>query len=278
MPRRRTMLRGAAIPLGLYLVALLVGCTVYRRVLFPAPRNVPPLPKDYGELISTKTSDGVIAQGLYFPPQDPDAPFVIFFHGNGETIAYEFDRSQDLQSLGYGVLLGEYRGYGTARASGPPTEAGLYADAEALIAAVEARGIKKERIALWGFSLGTGVVSEMAFRGHGCALILESPYTSIVDMGNRYAPFLPVTLIVKDKFDTLSKASKIGIPAIVAHGDDDPVVPFRMGETVARALPHAKFIGVHGGRHIDLLEVDHDEIYLAVSDLLNSACRAPAPK
>ncbi|MEO7109821.1 MAG: alpha/beta hydrolase [Polyangiaceae bacterium] len=269
------MLAGA---LGGYVVLTLIGCSIYRHVLFPAPASPPPLPEGYGELISTKTSDGVTAQGLYFPPQDPDAPFVIYFHGNGETIAYELDRSEDLQSLGFGVLLAEYRGYGTARASGPPTEAGLYADAEALIAAVEARGTKKDHIALWGFSLGTGVASEMAYRGHGCALILEAPYTSIVDMGNRYAPFLPVTWIVKDKFDTLSKASKIGIPAIVVHGDDDPVVPFRMGEAVARALPHARFIGVHGGRHVDLIDVDKEEIYTAVSDLLNSACRGPVPK
>lgn len=278
MPLRRKIFRALVIALGFYLVAALVGCSMYRRVLFPAPHSFPKIPAGYGELITAKASDGVTAEGLYFSPPTPDAPFVIFFHGNGETISYELGRAADLQELGYGVLLAEYRGYGTSRENGSPTEAGLYADAEALITAVEARGIKKDRIALWGFSLGTGVVSEMAYRGHGCALVLEAPYTSIVDMGKRYAPFLPVTLIVKDKFDTLSKASKIGIPAIVAHGDDDPVVPFVMGEAVARTLPHARFIPVKGGRHIDLLDVDHDEIYSAVSELLNSACRAPAPK
>jgi fermentation-respiration switch protein FrsA (DUF1100 family) len=278
MPLRRKILRLVAIVVGIYLAALLIGCTVYRRVLFPAPRSFPDLPAGYGTLLTAKTSDGVAAQGLYFPALDADAPVVVFFHGNGETISYELDRAGDLQSLGYGVLLAEYRGYGTARASGAPTEAGLYADAEAMLGAVEARGVKKNRIALWGFSLGTGVVSEMAFRGHGCALILEAPYTSIVEMSDRYAPFLPTSWIVKDKFDTLSKASKIGIPAIVTHGDDDPVVPFEMGVRVARALPHARFIGVHGGRHVDLLYVDKEEIYSAASDLINSACRAPGPE
>ena len=107
---------------------------------------------------------------------------------------------------------------------------------------------------------------------------MEAPYTSIVDMGWHYAPFLPVSLIVKDKFDTLSKAPKISLPAIVAHGDADPVIPFRMGELVARTLPHARFIGVHGGRHVDLLDVDKEEIYGAVSDMISSACHAPVLK
>jgi alpha-beta hydrolase superfamily lysophospholipase len=278
MPVRRKIMRGLAVAVGLYLVSALAGCSMYRHVLFPAPRSFPKIPAGYGELLSAKASDGVLAEGLFFPPPAPDAPFVIFFHGNGETVSYELGRAADLQELGFGVLLAEYRGYGTSRENGSPTEAGLYADAEALIAAAISRGMRKDRIALWGFSLGTGVASEMAFRGHGCALILEAPYTSIVDMGKRYAPFLPVTLIVKDKFDTLSKASKIGIPAIVAHGDDDPVVPFVMGEAVAHTLPHARFIPVKGGRHVNLLDVDRAEIYSAVADLLNSACRAPVPK
>jgi alpha-beta hydrolase superfamily lysophospholipase len=215
---------------------------------------------------------------LYFPPPEPDAPVVIFFHGNGETISYELDRSEDLRSLGFGVLLAEYRGYGTSTSSGSPNEAGLYADAEALIGGVLARGIKKDHIAIWGFSLGTGVAAEMALRGHACALVLEAPFTSIEDMGNHYAPFLPVSIIVTDKFDTLSKAPKISAPAIVAHGDADQVVPFRMGGIVARALPHARFIGVHGGRHTDLLELDKEEIYRAAADMFNSACRGPDPK
>ena len=278
MPRARTIVRLLVIAIAGYAAVVLVGCGAYRRVLFPAPHNVPPIPPGYGELLSTKTSDGVTAQGLYFPPPDDDAPVVIFFHGNGETITYNLDRSEDLRSLGFGVLLAEYRGYGTTSGSGSPSEAGLYADAEAEILAVEARGIKKERIAIWGFSLGTGVASEMAARGHACALVLEAPFTSIVDMGWHYAPFLPVSLIVTDKFDTLSKAPKISVPAIVLHGDADQVVPFRMGELVARTLPHARFIGVHGGKHTDLLELDKDEIYGAAADTFNSACRAPVPK
>jgi len=263
---------------ALYALLILAGCGLYRKVLFPSPSNVPPIPPGYGELISTKTSDGTIAQGLYFPPPNDDAPVVIFFHGNGETISYELWRSEDLRSLGYGVMIGEYRGYGTARSSGPPTEAGLYADAEAEIQAIEARGIAKNRIAIWGFSLGTGVASEMAFRGHGCALVLEAPFTSISEMADRYAPFLPTSLIVKDKFDTLSKAPRITIPTVVAHGDRDTVVPFPMGEKVARTLPRAQFIGVPGGHHTDLLELDQVRIYEAASKIINSACRAPGLK
>jgi hypothetical protein len=133
-------------------------------------------------------------------------------------------------------------------------------------------------VALWGFSLGSGVASEMAARGHGCALVLEAPFTSILDMADRYAPFFPNKSIVSDRFDTLSKTSAIVQPTLVLHGDEDEVVPFAMGEKVSRALPHATFIGVHAGHHMNLLDIDGPEISKAVETLVSSACRVPGPR
>ncbi|MEO8876691.1 MAG: hypothetical protein ABI461_13955, partial [Polyangiaceae bacterium] len=105
LPRWKKLARPLLFAVLLYVALVLVGCTAYRRLLFPAPGHPPPIPPGYGELISTKTSDGVSAQGLYFPPPTAGAPFIVFFHGNGETVSYNLWRSEDFRSLGFGVLL-----------------------------------------------------------------------------------------------------------------------------------------------------------------------------
>lgn len=279
MPALKKLVRILLVLAALYVVAVLIGCAIYKRALFPSPASPPPIPPGVGQPITAKASDGVTANGLFFPPKDPSAPVVVFFHGNGETVSYDLWRADVFQAMGYGTLLVEYRGYGTAKGNAAPSENGLYADAEAELDAIEqVHGVQPSRIVLWGFSLGTGVASEMAARGHGCALVLEAPFTSILDMADRYTPFFPNKSIVTDRFDTLSNASAIVQPTLVVHGDKDEVVPFQMGQKVARALPHATFIGVHEGHHTNLLDIDGPEISKAAEALISSACRAPGPR
>ena len=262
-----------------YAVSVGIAMLVYPRALFPAPASPPPIPPGVGEPVSARAKDGVTANALYFDPPTETTPVVVFFHGNGETVSYDLWRAQNIEELGFGAMLAEYRGYGTAAGNGSPSEAGLYADAEAeLEALARDKHVEKKRIALWGFSLGTGVASEMASRGWGCALILEAPFTSILDEAEHFTPFFPNAWIVKDRFDTLSKAPKITAPALVMQGDEDGTVPFAFGERVAHALPHARFIDVKGGHHTDLLDRDLDDIVQAAKTLVNSACRDPAPK
>ncbi len=262
-----------------YAVSVAVAMLVYPRALFPAPASPPPIPPGVGEALTARAKDGVIANALYFHAPDPTAPVVVFFHGNGETVSYDLWRAQNIEELGFGAMLAEYRGYGTAAGNGRPSEAGLYADAEAELEALAAdKHVEKKRIALWGFSLGTGVASEMASRGWGCAVILEAPFTSILDEAEHFTPFLPNSWIVKDRFDTLSKAPKISQPVLVLQGDSDKTVPFAFGERVAHALPHAEFIAVKGGHHTDLLDRDLDPIVQAARRIINSACRDPDPK
>ena len=106
---------------------------------------------------------------------------------------------------------------------------------------------------LWGQSLGTGVAARMAADGLSAGLILQSPYTSVVDIAAAQYPLFPVRLLDRDPFDTLALAPKIRVPVLIMHGTDDTTVPFAMGARLARQLGgEAKFVPIPHGDHNDL--------------------------
>jgi fermentation-respiration switch protein FrsA (DUF1100 family) len=238
----------------LYVLACAVGHIGYRAILYPAPQ------KDWGQpslgarVLELRAADGVQVHAIELA--NPAASrTVVYFHGNGEVMGDELWMAERLVKRGFAVVLAEYRGYG--RSKGPsPSEDGLYADATAVLDDLAARGVGADRVVLWGASLGTGVAVEMARRGRGAALVLVSPYTSIVDMAARMTPFLPVGLLVGDRFDNAAKAPSLTLPAVVVHGMDDEVVPFAMGERIAVAIHGSRFERVARGHHMDCFLVD----------------------
>jgi fermentation-respiration switch protein FrsA (DUF1100 family) len=203
-------------------------------------------------LLTLTSRDGVPVHATEFlGPKD--APVLVYFHGNGVAMGDVLWMAREFAQRGLGVVLAEYRGYGlSADATHSPSEAGLYEDAEAVLAALASEGIESERIALFGESLGTGVAVEMAARGHGSSLVLVTPYTSIPDVASRFAFGLPVRVLMRERFDSLAKAPRVAMPALLLHGTDDGVVPYVMGTKLAAALPHAQLITVQGGHHNDL--------------------------
>ncbi len=260
---KRLILLAAALYVGLTLVA----CGTYKHLLYPAP-NVGPLVVPPGaELLDLRASDGAPVHALYYPATEK-RPTVVLFHGNGSTIGDDVDLADALHAHGLGVALVEYRGYGVSRGSPKPSEPGLYLDAATTLDALEQRGVKKDRVVLWGLSLGTGVAAEMALRGRGAALVLLAPYTSIRAIASHYAPVFPTSLIVDEHFDTLAKAPKIQVPVLVIHGDTDEVIPVAMGKEVAATFPKAKLIIVKGGHHNDLFA--HAEVFPAILALIDS--------
>jgi fermentation-respiration switch protein FrsA (DUF1100 family) len=241
--------------LGLYLALCVVARLGYRVLVYPAPRtDSAPVPAE-ARVLTLRAADGVPVHALDFPAA-AGARHVVYFHGNGEVIGDDVWMAQRLHAHGLGVTLVEYRGYGRSSGAGSPTEDGLYADATEVLDDLAARGIGPSRVVLWGASLGTGVATEMARRGRGAALVLVAPYTSIPDMAARVAPWLPVRLLVGDKFDNLAKAPSLTVPAVVVHGTDDEVIPFRMGERIAATLPGARFERVAGGHHMECFLAD----------------------
>jgi uncharacterized protein len=237
-----------AAPLGaLYLVVVVLAWTFQRRLLYVAAGRADLDPPPGVTLTTYVAADGVPVHAL-----ELDAPgstqTIVYFHGNGEVVGDDVPLARALVGQGLSVVLLEYRGYGHSQ-PGSPTEAGLYADAEAVLRALEARGVGPDRVVLWGSSLGTGIAAEMATRGRGSALVLVSPYTSMPDVAAFHLPWLPARLLVRDRFDTLHKSGEIHVPTVVVHGSLDEVVPCAMGERVAAAIPGARFVAVSGGTH-----------------------------
>jgi hypothetical protein len=258
---KRKVLVAAVVLIALYAAICGLACVSYRTLLYPAPGGVAAGPSDH--LLEAATSDGTKAHA-YDYTEPTDAAVVVFFHGNGETAENGIDLAQTLRARGIGTVLAEYRGYGASRNGSKPNEPGLYADAIAVLDALEKKGVGAQKIVLVGYSLGTGVASEMALRGRGRALVLIAPFTSIPAVAGRHAPMLPTSILIGDKFDTLSKASKIDLPTTVVHGTDDGVVPFDMGERLSKSFPHAMFVPIPGGAHADLFAVANDRLIEAI--------------
>jgi len=254
---RRRVLTVVGILAAVYFALCVAARLIYPSVLFPAPR-VDRAPDALAtKLVDLPEDDGsASAMALWYPPPNDTARVVVFFHGNGETIFDDAPLAETLAAEGLGVMLVEYRGYGITYGTSP-TERSLYDDGEAAMNKLHRSfGIPNERIGIWGVSLGTSIASEMARRGHGTRLALVAPFTSIVDVAKRKVPWLPMSLVMKHQLDTLSRAKAIAQPTLVVHGDQDELVPFDMGETLSRAIPHGRLMRIAGGHHNDVLTAD----------------------
>jgi pimeloyl-ACP methyl ester carboxylesterase len=244
--------------IAIFLALIYVGvCYIayrrYRSALFPAPPETMGVHPPGATLRELTADDGAPVHLLHWPPPRTGARTIVYFHGNSDTMGQSVGFALDLHARGFGVALVEYRGYGISK-PGTPTEKGLYLDAKAALDALQHDGLDADRIVLWGTSLGTGVAAEMARRGRCAGLVLVSPYTSIAELGHHFIPYLPSELIVADRFDTLSKAPQIVVPTMVVHGLADDVVPYAMGEQVARAISGAHLVTVPTGHHNDLFQ------------------------
>ena len=171
-------------------------------------------------------------------------------------------------AAGFGVLLLEYRGYGGN--PGKPTELGLYEDARAAMHFLQQQGIPDNNIVLYGESLGTGVATKLATEFPICALVLQSPYTSLSALARCHYG-LPIPL--RDKFDSLSRIQKIHVPILMLHGKLDVVVPYSQGLTLFNfANQPKKWIEFPTKGHHDLWDTHFAD---EVSHFINSSCNPP---
>ena len=199
--------------------------------------------------VTLGTADGERVIAWHVPPRG-DKPVVLYFHGNGGSLAYRVERFKKLVADGTGLLALSYRGYGGS--TGKPTEAGLIEDARAAYAFAVER-YPAQRIALWGESLGTGVAVALAAEQPVTHLILDAPYTSAVDVAADLYWFLPARLLMKDQFRSDERIKRVKAPVLILHGEADAIMPIRYGERLLAMVPGKKqMVRFPGGEHVDL--------------------------
>ncbi len=245
LPRRKLIVTTIAL-FGVSAMAFSLRGTLTRPLLFPAPnyRFTPTLPG--GKIVTAKTQR--TAYG-YYAKAGPK--LVVLFHGNGEVMGSMQDIAQLLLREGLSVLMTEYPGYGFA-AEYAVSEKNIYQDTAALLKLMrDAYGHSAADTILWGFSLGTGVATEMAAQKLAQRLILMAPFTSAPDTAAHHFFSLARHLVV-DVFDNKSKAPLVEAATLIVHGTDDSVIPYRMAQELVSLFRAAELITVPHADHNDL--------------------------
>lgn len=200
------------------------------------------------ETLRLTTEDGETLVAWYHPPKDDKAPIILYFHGNGGSLYDRQNRFRLLAQHGYGVLATSWRGYGGS--TGAPTEPGLLKDGEAAYAEARRR-VPPQHIVLMGESLGTGVATMLAARHEAAALVLDSPYDSVVDVAGGHFPMFPVSLVLQDTFRADEAIGNVHIPVLMVVGEIDPVTPAEAGRRLfARANEPKELRELKGVGHI----------------------------
>lgn len=224
--------------------AVVVGALfLFQRDLMYRPDSIRRVPPSYYAMLSgvveveLKTKDGLKVYAWY-APAPAGRPTVAIFHGNGGSLRSQRYRLAYFKDAGMGVMLLAYRGY--AGSDGRPSEEGLYTDARASLDWLNAQGIADKNIVLYGESLGTGVATKMATERGVAAVVLESPYTSTVDVAATQFPWVPVGLLMSDRYDSLSRIGEVKEPLLIMHGDADEVIPQAFGKALFDAAHEPK--------------------------------------
>lgn len=234
--------------------ALVGGLYFFQRHLLYFPDGSRPELRGLAELgvreVRVTTADAVSLLSWYLPPSD-GRPVIVYFHGNGGHIGYRARRLYRFAQEGFGVLMLEYRGFGDN--PGVPTEAGLRADATAALDFLARCGVGPDRLVLYGESLGSGVAVGLAAKRDVAGVILEAPFTSVAEVAQYHYSFVPASLLVRDRFDSLSRIGDVKAPILILHGEQDRIVPVRFGRALFNAAPEPKELWLaHEGGHEDL--------------------------
>jgi fermentation-respiration switch protein FrsA (DUF1100 family) len=258
-------LRGPLIVAGFIAVVaavLTLMWTLQRRLIYFPTTGVPAL----GEIgltgvepVTFETADGLRLSGWFFAASGPSSRVtVLVFNGNAGNRAHRAPLAAVLQRHGFQVLLVDYRGYGGN--PGTPSSNGLAADARAAQAYLARRSdVDLSRLAYVGESLGTAVAVDLAVEHPPAALVLRSPFTSLSDVGQYHYPFLPVRLLLRDRFSAIDQIRRIRVPLLVIAGGHDRIVPLENSRRLYEAAIAPKTLLV-------LPEADHNDYELLAGD------------
>ena len=190
---------------------------------------------------------------------------ILYFHGNAGDLTNRVHKLNELNKLDVNILIISWRGF--SGNPGKPTEKNLYNDARKSVEWLNETGVTNKNIILYGESLGTGVATELGQNNSFSGIVLESPFTSIADAAKIYYPYLPVNLLLKDRYDTIKKIKNIKIPVLIMHGKKDNIVPFFMGEKLYQMANEPKY--KYFSEEDDHMMEFNDDLLNAVKVILN---------
>ncbi len=241
-----------AIIAGTYLVVCILAYLFQSQMIHFPDRKILTTPAagrlEYRDVFFD-TEDGPRLHGWWVPAANPKA-VVLFCHGNAGNISDRVSSIRIFHDIGLSVFIFDYRSYG--RSEGRITEAGLYADARAARKwLIEELEIHPDRIIYFGRSLGSAVAFELASRYLPLALIAESPFTSICELGASVYPWLPVKLLCRIRYDSTTRVSELNCPKLFIHSKEDEIVPYRLGRRLFSIAAEPKMFLEITGSHND---------------------------
>ena len=209
------------------------------------------------EDIVFKSADGLNLSGWYIPAKDSKLT-LLFCHGNGGNMAHRLDSINIFQNLGLNCFIFDYRGYGDSQ--GKPSEEGTYMDAMAAYKwLIEEKKIPAKDIIIFGRSLGGSIATQLASKVETGALIVESAFTSYVDMGKEYYTYMPVRWFARFAYRTIDYIKNVHCPVLLIYSGNDEIVPYKFGLELYEAANEPKeFIEIFGG---------HNDCFLASGEI-----------
>lgn len=233
--------------------ALVLGAWFLQRQLMYHPDPVRTPPDIFGlngvDEITFKTPDGARIISWWAKAR-PGKPTILYFHGNAGTLATRGERVRKYQEQGFGIFMMTYRGYGGS--SGQPSEWANVRDAKQAYDLLVRNGVSPKHIVLYGESLGSGVATQVAADKEVAGLILDAPYTTMVDVAELHYPYLPARWFMIDRYLTKKFIKDIRAPLLIVHGEDDSIIPVAMGRALFDMAKAPKEIATYpGAGHAD---------------------------
>jgi len=218
------------------------------------------------EKVKIKTQDGIKLMSWYHNKNLINYKTILFLHGNAGNLENRIHKINHFKDMNVNFLIVAWRGFNGNK--GKPTEKGLYEDARSAVRWLKSKGVKENNIIVYGESLGTGVATEIAQNKNFAGIILESPFTSMIDAGKDKYPYLPVSLLLKDKYESDKKIKNINSPILIMHGKIDNIVPFHMGEKMYELANRPKYS--YFSEYDDHMMEYNENLLKALTDFINS--------
>jgi len=191
------------------------------------------------EKVKINTSDNINLLAWFHKKDLKKFKTIVYFHGNAGKLENRIHKLNHFKDMKVNFLIIAWRGF--SGNEGKPSEEGLYEDGNSSIRWLKNLGLTEKDIIIYGESLGTGIATEIAQNKNFAGLILETPFTSMIDAAKNFYPYIPVDLILKDKYKNNVKIKNINVPLLVMHGEEDQIVPFWMGKKIYEIANKPKY-------------------------------------